>query len=431
MKTEPPLRPSLARLIEAVEFQLGPEEKAKVMFRRCLTNTLDTTVRRQSDGTTHVITGDIPAMWLRDSTAQLRPYLLLAREDQEISDMIAGLVRRQFSFIAIDPYANSFNEHPSGDAWARDLPAPGPWVWERKYEVDSLCSPLQLAYLLWRNTGRTDHFDAVYVQGVNTILELWRREQDHENQSSYTFVRPDCPWTDTLSRGGRGALVNSHIGLTWSGFRPSDDACQYGYLVPSNMFAAVVLDQTSEVATQVLHDPVLATRALALSGEIRRGLEAHAQVEHHKYGRVWAYEVDGFGQFNLMDDANVPSLLALPYLGWCASDDPLYLNTRRMVLSDSNPYFFRGLRAEGVGSPHTPEGYIWPIALAIQGLTTPDRDEKLRMIRLLCDTDGGRLLMHEGFHVDDPHRYTREWFSWANAMFCELVLAWCGMEVAS
>lgn len=420
---------TIEKWIRQVKGRLPADSKVGRMFENCYCNTLDTTVKVLEDGTTYVITGDIPAMWLRDSAAQLRPYLLPAAEDEGLADLLVGLVRRSFRFILIDAYANAFNECANGACWERDDTVMNDWVWERKYEIDSLCYPIQLAYLLWRNTGRVDQFDGDFVSGVGRIMEVFRTEQRHEEVSEYHFVRKDSFYTDTLSRGGKGALVNPGIGLTWSGFRPSDDACTYGYLIPSNMFATVVLGYVEEIAAEVLGDEVLRKQAGRLREEIYEGIESYGITEKEGFGRIYAYEVDGFGQFHLMDDANVPSLLAMEYLGYRGRDRQVAENTRRFILSEGNPFYFAGSRAEGIGSPHTPVGYIWHIALAVQGMTADSEDEKIRVLEMLLDTDGGKELMHEGFDVNKPELYTREWFSWANAMFCEFVMEYCGLQV--
>jgi len=420
---------SMEKLIADINVKLGNDDKLIKMFENCYTNTLDTTVKRLDDGTTYVITGDIPAMWLRDSVCQLRPYYVLAAEDEEIADMIEGLVRRQMKYILIDPYANAFNEEANGNCWEKDETEMNDWVWERKYEIDSLCFPIQMSYLLWKNTGRTSQFDAEFVEAVRTIIDLWKVEQDHENKSPYNFIRRNCYFTDTLTRDGKGTLVKSNIGLTWSGFRPSDDACIFGYLIPSNMFAVVVLEYVEEIANEILGDKELAKEARELADEIRAAIEEHGTVNHEIFGKVYAYEVDGFGNYNLMDDANVPSLLSASYLGYVDEDDEVYQNTRKMILSEANPYFYKGDVAKGIGSPHTPINYIWHISLAMQGLTNKDKDYKKEILETMKRTDGDTGLMHEGFHVDDPSKYTREWFSWANAMFSELVLDYCGYTV--
>lgn len=420
---------SIEKILQKVEEKLKDEQKIFEMFKNCYTNTLDTTVKSMSDGTTYVITGDIPAMWLRDSAAQLRPYLIAAKDDPAIADILIGLSKRQFMYIQIDPYANAFNEENNGNCWENDDTDMNGWVWERKYEVDSLCYPLQLAYLIWKNTGRTDHFNESFKAGAERILEVFRVEQCHEESSSYHFVRQNTYYTDTLSRDGKGALVKSDVGMTWSGFRPSDDACAYGYHVPSNMFAVVVLGYLEEIAGEIFNDINLKNEAEKLKKEIYDGIEICGITKTEEFGDVYAYEADGYGQYNLMDDANVPSLLSMEYIGYKGKDKEVAENTRRYILSEANPYYYTGSKAAGIGSSHTPAKYIWHIALAVEGLTEKSDEKKLEILRMLAETNGGTGFMHEGFYADDDAIYTREWFSWANAMFSELVLDYCGYHV--
>jgi hypothetical protein len=393
------------------------------MYRRCFASTWDTTLQTV-DGTTFLITGDIPAMWLRDSSAQVYHYVPYAGRYPEAAQAISGLLKRQFYYITLDPYANAFNRtaddrHGFEDntSWS-DLQKP--WIWERKYEVDSLCYPIRLAYAFWKQTGNTDWCDETCRHALETILKTWKTEQYHEEQSSYRFVRQNCPPSDTLIRNGKGAPV-VYTGMTWSGFRPSDDACMYGYLIPSNFFAVRSLDQLTEIARSILYDPEICEKAEQLRAEIRDGLDRFAVVDHPDFGPVFTYETDGLGHHLLIDDANVPSLLSLPYLGCVPLDDPIYLNTRRMILSSQNPYYYRGKAACGVGSPHTPRNYIWPISLCVQGLTSDDKDEITELLNTLETLDAGTFLMHEGVHKDDPAQYTRSWFAWANSIFSEFV----------
>ena len=398
------------------------------VFVNCYTNTLNTTVKRMENNMTHVITGDIPAMWLRDSAAQLRPYIFLAKENEEIRELIAGLVRRQFMCITIDEYANAFNEAPNGACWEKDDPDQNPWVWERKFEVDSLCYPLQLAYLLWKNTGCTTQFEGDFQAGVEKILEVFTTEQYHEEKSHYRFNRNNGYYRDTLSRDGKGALVKSGTGLIWSGFRPSDDACTYGYLIPSNMFAVVALGYLEEMEREIFHNEELAERAKALKEEIQEAIETIGKTFTEEFGMVYAYETDGYGMYNLMDDANVPSLLAMSYLGY-KGEPEVSQNTRRFLLSEANPFYFKGAKAAGIGSPHTPSNYIWHIAMAIQGLTIETREEKLEILKNMAATTGGKGVMHEGFCCEDDSKFTRAWFSWANAMYAELFLDYMGYQL--
>lgn len=419
---------SMKKLISSVNEHFPNDKKLQEMFAQCFINTYTTTLKPQEDGTTFVITGDIPAMWLRDSAAQVRPYLILAEEDEQIAEMIEGVVSKQFQFINHDPYANAFNETSNGKGHQGDLTDMTPYIWERKYEVDSLCYPLQLAYLLWKSTGRTSHLNDSYQAGLKSILNVWKVEQNHENKSSYRFERENVRQSDTLTRSGMGSEVIK-TGMTWSAFRPSDDACHYGYLVPANMFAVVALKYSAEICLQVLLDSDLAKECMQLASEIEEGIEKYSVINHPVYEEMYVYETDGRGGYNLMDDANVPSLLSMPYLGYCDFNDRIYQNTRHFLLSRDNPYYYEGKAASGIGSPHTPDHYIWHIALAIQGMTAQEESEKQRILSVFKETDGDTGYMHEGFNSDDPKEYTREWFSWANSMFSEFVLSLCGYTV--
>ena len=390
-------------------------------FNACFADTLTTTVKRHDDGTTFLLTGDIPAMWLRDSTAQLRPYLALAAKDDDIANLIAGLVRQQFRYITIDPYANAFNEEPNGASWDKDDQSDfsSPWLWERKYEVDSLCYPIQLAWMLYANTGNTGHFDAEFIAGVKKILDVFETEQHHE-RSPYFFIRDTDIPTESLSNNGKGSPV-AYTGMTWSGFRPSDDACKFGYLIPSNMMAVVALGYAVELLQAGYEDKVLEERCRGLAADIQDGIETYGVYGHPKYGRIYAYETDGFGNYNLMDDANSPSLLSIPYLGYKPAEDPIYQNTRRFVLSPDNPYYYVGQAAQGIGSPHTPPRYIWHISLVMQILTSTDEAEKQQCLEMLSRTHAGTNFMHEGFDADDPTKFTRPWFAWANTLFAQML----------
>ena len=399
---------------------LGRHPKAVEVFEQCFLNTLQTTTRWLEDGSAFVFTGDIPAMWLRDSSAQVKHYLPYCGQDETLRRLIVGLIRRQTQYILIDPYANAFNQQPNGHGHGEDQTEQNPWVWERKYEIDSLCYPVQLAYLYWRQSGSVEVFDGDFLRAMRTILALWRREQRHGEMSPYRFARTDCPDSDTLRNDRRGMPVN-YTGMTWSGFRPSDDACQFHYLVPANMFAVVVLGYMAAIARDIYADAELEASATALQREIEYGIHTYGMVAHSRFGKMYAYETDGFGNYNLMDDANVPSLLSIPYLGYTRADDPVYQNTRRFLLSEENPHYHRGSHAQGIGSAHTPPRHIWPMGLTMQALTSDDAVEIEGLLDMLLRTDAGTGFMHESFHCDDPAVYTRAWFGWANSLFCELV----------
>lgn len=389
------------------------------LVKQCFLNTIDTTVKELKEDEYFVITGDIEAMWLRDSSFQVMHYVPFASEDEKLRQILRGIIEKQTQQILIDPYANAFNERPDGRGH-QDLTERSDWVWERKYELDSLCAPIYLAHAYWKETGCSDIFTEEYEAMMDRLLQVIETEQNHEN-SSYTFERFGCPETDTLPLKGRGRPV-SWTGMSWSGFRPSDDCCTYGYLIPANMMAVTALRYAEEMAAAGFLNDRLAGRITRLKEQIQEGIERFAVVEHPRFGRIYAYETDGFGHYNLMDDANSPSLLAMPYLGYCAENDEYYRNTRRFVLSEENPYYYRGTAAEGVGSPHTPENYIWHIAVVMRALTSADREEILLCLKQLAETHAGLCYMHESFDKDDPERFTRSWFAWANSLFSALML---------
>jgi hypothetical protein len=402
-----------------------------LLFKNCYPNTLETTTKILDDGSAFVITGDIHAMWLRDSAAQVHHYLPVARENPELADIIEKMINRYSIYLTKDPYANAFNENgddPNRGA-IEDITFRSPWVWERKYEVDSLCSVLFIAYKFWKKVGRTSHFTAAFKNSMNIILDLWETEQYHAEKSTYTFERPN-PWksSDTMTRGGKGEPVG-YTGMTWSAFRPSDDACIYNYLIPSEMYAVVTLGYAAEIAEEIYQDSELAARCRKLASEIDEGIQKFGIVEDPDFGKIYAYETDGLGNYNLMDDANVPSLLSIPYIGYRDKEDPIYQNTRRFILSKKNPYYYEGKILHGIGSPHTNPDCVWPIALVLQGLTTDNQDEIEEILSMLVASHDNTFFMHESIHVDNPHDFSRTWFAWANSIFSELVLKYAGFEI--
>lgn len=424
---------ALEHLIQETEQKLKQANPNLLpLFRQCFLNTIETTVELLDDDTTFVITGDIPAMWLRDSTAQVRHYLRLAKDDSSIRRVIRGMIRRQVQHLLIDPYANAFNQSANGHGHQTDKTQMHPAVWERKYELDSLCYPVQLIKDYVDATQDRSIFDENLHQMLRSIISVMQTEQRHDEQSSYSFERlgKDHPQSDTLPFDGKGTRTN-FTGMVWSGFRPSDDACKFGYLVPANMFAVVILQWVIDFARDIYHDETLVKAAEKLRAEIHFGIQTYAIVNHPKFGHIYAYETDGYGNYNLMDDANVPSLLSLPYLGYCSADDPLYCATRAFILSDDNPYFFRGSLAEGVGSPHTERGYIWHIGITMQALTSTDPAEQNRLIDMLIATTAGTNFMHESFDPNQPENYSRSWFAWANSLFAEFILRWLNSSAQS
>lgn len=401
------------------------DPKLKWMFENCYPNTLDTTVKFQMKGKkpdTFVITGDIEAMWLRDSSAQVWPYLQLLKQDKELQLLVAGLINRQAQCILLDPYANAFNDGPKGSYWETDNTQHMiKELHERKWEIDSLCYPIRVAYYYWLLTGDTSVFDTDWHNAMQLVVKTFKEQQRKDGLGPYSFMR-DCDRpTDSQINGGFGAPVKP-VGLIVSAFRPSDDATQYGFLIPSNMFAVVSLRQLAEIENKVYGNADFAGQCLELASEVDEAIQKYGVVNHPVAGKIYAFEVDGFGNSLCMDDANVPSLLGAPYLGYCKADDSLYQNTRKFVWSDNNPYFFKGKAGEGIGGPHVGLDYAWPMSIIMKGLTTGDAAELKECLTLLRNTDADTGFMHESFHVDNPAKFTRSWFAWTNTLFGELIV---------
>ncbi len=400
-------------------------EKLRWMFENCFPNTLDTTVHYRTDeegnDDTFVYTGDIHAMWLRDSGAQVWPYVQFANRDPELQKLLAGVIRRQFKCIIIDPYANAFNDGPADSEWKSDRTQMKDELHERKWEIDSLCYPVRLAWHYWKTTGDASIFDEQWIEAAKIIVQTFREQQRKDDRGPYRFQRRTERGTDTMINNGWGSPVKP-VGLIASAFRPSDDSTTLLFLVPSNFFAVQALSYMSEILAKVNGEFDLAGECIELGVEVEEALKKYAVHEHPKYGPIYAYEVDGFGTQVLMDDANVPSLLAMSYLGSVAADDPVYLNTRNYVWSEDNPYFFRGAAGEGIGGPHIGFDMIWPMSIMMKAFTSTDDDEIRRCMQMLVDTDGGTGFMHESFDKNDPDKFTRKWFAWANTLFGELVI---------
>lgn len=412
---------AVERAIERVSADMADAELAW-MFANCLPNTLDTTVefgRRLGKPDTFVITGDIHAMWLRDSTAQVWPYVRFAGEDEHLAGMLEGVIRRQAFCVTIDPYANAFNRTPQPGPWHGDQTEMNALIHERKWEIDSLCSVIRLSHGFHAATGRGDWMDQAWLSAMRLIVKTFRQQQRIDRRGPYRFQRVGADPKDTLYCDGWGVPARP-CGLIFSGFRPSDDACFFPLLIPSNLYAVTSLRQLAELATTA-GDQALASDAAELAGEVAAAVVEHGVVERDGK-RLYAYEVDGYATALLADDANLPNLLSLPYLGCVDVDDEVYRNTRAFVLSEDNPFFYRGPAAEGVGGIHVGPGMVWPMSIVTRALTSSDDDEIRQCLRWLKTTHAGTGLMHEAFRCDDPAMFTRPWFAWANTLFGELIL---------
>jgi len=413
---------AVEKVIAEIKGNIGNKELAW-MFENCFPNTLDTTVDFSIiDGKpdTYVITGDIDAMWLRDSSAQVWPYLPLCKEDEDLKQMIKGVIIRQTKCILKDPYANAFYKNDKKKSeWQSDHTSMERGIHERKWEIDSLCYPIRLAHGYWKQTGDTSPFDDIWADAMRLVVKTFKEQQRIDSKGPYSFMRKTEYATDTQPMAGYGYPVRPN-GLICSAFRPSDDATIYPYLVPSNFFAFASLGQLLTLVSAAKQN--FDTDSVdKLMNQIVTGLDNDAKIKNGKFGEIFAYEVNGFGSRNLMDDANVPSLLSLSYLIPTMHSDEVYKNTRKYILSEENPFFYKGKAGEGIGGPHVGADYIWPISITMRGLTSTDDDEIKKCLKMLQHSHAGTGFMHEAFHKDDASKYTRPWFAWANTLFGEFI----------
>ena len=397
------------------------------IFSNCLPNSLDTTIMTASSNDSFVITGDIPAMWLRDSTNEVLPYLAFAANDSALAAMLRGVVLRQARSVIMDQYANAFNIADNGNGHQDDprTPPMTRGVFEGKYELDSLAAVLRSSvYYLNATADASLLADGDWLTAMELIMATITVQQNSTAEDgdhpAYKFARPGSP-----------AYPNApaaRCGLSKCGFRPSDDNTVLPFLISATAMASVELARLAAIAGAAgggsARLAAIAACAAALSAELRAAVLALALHVPPSGGgaAIYAYEIDGFGNFSFADDSNVPSLLSLPYLGWCARDDPAYLATRAYLLSPRNPYFYTGSVASGIGSPHTPGGYIWPMALAMQALTSTDDAEIATCLTYLKRSALATGFMHESFSANNAAQYTRPWFAWANAVFGQLIV---------
>jgi uncharacterized protein len=351
----------------------------------------------EDDATTYVQSGDIPAMWLRDSSAQTIPYIRFQTAYPVLRARFAGVIERNARNILTDPYANALQSDYA--------------VWERKWEVDSLAWPVILASVYWRSTQDRTVFTPDLHRSLAAVVSTYDCETHHHACSHYEY--PELTYSvDEYNEG---------TGLIWGAFRPSDDPVEYRFNIPQNALAAVALRDIVELAADGYGDRSLADRSQGLAARVQTGIELYGRFyDSARHAWMYAYETDGFGKYNLMDDANIPNLTTLPYIDWCSPFDPTYLSTRAFTLSMDNPFYFSGRYAQGLGSPHTPYGYVWPLGIIGRALTATSSIEVATAITTLAETDGESGLIHESFYPDGYWRYTRPEFGWANALGAEL-----------
>ena len=362
-----------------------------------LFHTLFSDFYSESDHTTYVQTGDIPAMWLRDSSAQTLPYVRFSNAYPILSVRFAGVIERNAKNIAVDPYANAFR--------------PDYGVWERKWEAGSLAWPIVLAWVYRQQTQQRMLYTGALHRALRKAVDTWRCEQLHAQCSRYTFPGVDLRMP-----------YNTETGMIWSAFRPSDDRVKYPFNIPQEMLVVVALQDAARLAVDGYGDRDLANEAHSMASQVALGIMRYGCVWNSSYGGwMYVYETDGLGHDLYMDDANVPNLTSAPYLGWSSAYDSAYLNTRAYTLSPRNPYYFRGAYAEGLGSPHTPDGFVWPLGVIARALTATSASETAASITMLAETDSNDGLIHESFWPDGYWLFTRAYFGWANALYAELL----------
>lgn len=433
--------PSVEKVIEEVTSRMEDKDLARI-FENAFPNTLDTTVRWHVDGSakrlnpkfgttegvwegaqSFIVTGDINAEWLRDSTNQLAQYQALAKRDKKLEKLILGAINTQVEFVIESPYCNAFQPPPPSQEPAvsngqlDDVhPVYEPSrVFECKYELDSLAHFLALGTQFHKHTGSKAFLTARWYTALETVLEVLEQQAKPTFNAStgkfekneYTFRRKTNIGTETLNLGGVGNPLNNGTGLIRSAFRPSDDATILGFFIPANAMMAVELKRTAEILKSAKKDE-LAKKVQSRGESIENGVWEHGVIKHKYYGDVFAFEVDGYGSAIIMDDANVPSLLALPLMGFVKDDDKTYQNTRKMILEKAgNPYYLTGKGFAGIGGPHVGLQHAWPISRLVQAMTSDDDDEILDALHAVRDSS--RLgLVHESINVDRVYDFTRK-----------------------
>ncbi|KAJ1723935.1 hypothetical protein LPJ53_001744 [Coemansia erecta] len=442
--------PLIDQLIADVSGQITDPD-IRQLFSNTMPSTLDTAVAWHTANSsagdapypyTFVITGDINAQWTRDSTNQLLPLLPYVAAEHGLQALVAGLVNMQAEQMSAYPFANAYKPPrrsrltPGENSWAKSdrvVPAfDAAKVYEAKFEIDSIAAFFKLSAAYWRQTGSAEMLDlSVWRAAVGSCLKLLARLQmptygaeGRLGDPVVRFARTAASATETSFGNGRGNPVR-YTGMVRSLFRPSDDAVILPFLVPANAMLSVELVHLADMLdalniTDAAHTDSLVARRLA--AEIRQGILDHAVYSHPTYGSVYVYETDGYGSQLVMDDANVPSLLSLPYLGFVPKDDPIYRNTRRLVLSTDNPWFFNGSDISGIGSPHTGFHRVWPMSIAVAALTSDNKQEIVEAVGMLARTTAGLGLMHESVDMDDPTNFSRPWFAWCNGVVSELII---------
>ncbi|WPG98010.1 meiotically up-regulated protein [Acrodontium crateriforme] len=419
----------------------------KRLFENTYPNTLDTAVKWKGTAAgsdeelTFLITGDINAMWLRDSSNQMQSYLPLLKasnSSDSLASLYRGVVNLHARYLLIDPYCNSFQPpiesgiKPSTNGAASNDNVKPQYstgqVFECKYEIDSLAAFLEVSTNYYTATQDSSFFKKYqWVEAVNTILQVAQDQMiptyssnGSVNTLAYTFSRQTDRASETEENDGTGNPFQSGTGLVRSFFRPSDDSTIFQGFIPGNMMFSRYLASTADIADSI-GEHSLASKMKSLAAGIKKAINQHGVV-NTPHGPIYAYEVDGYGSQNIMDDANIPSLLSAPFFGFLDKRDMIYQNTRKLLLSSGNPYWMSGPAFTAIGGPHNGPGFGWPMASIMRIATTDDDSEITQQLQQLVSSTDGLGLIHESIYESDATRWTRQWFSWANGLFGQIIL---------
>lgn len=420
------------------------------LFENAFPNTLDTAIKwkgyaanNTDEELTFIITGDINAMWLRDSSNQMQSYLPLLNNsaaNNSIASLYRGVINLQARYLLTSPFCNSFQPPvesgipPADNSAASDDVVVPPYnnasVFECKYELDSLAAFLEISTNYYAGTNDLAFFSKYqWVQAVEAVLSVARAMMTSTyaangsvNTSPYSFTRMTDRASETLENDGIGNPVQSGTGLVRSAFRPSDDATIFQFLIPANMMFSRYLNSSAQIMNAIPGQTDLANEMSALASSLHSSISDHGITSNSRYGNIYAYEVDGYGSQNLMDDANIPSLLSAPFLGYLDEEDEVYQNTRKFILSASNPYYMQGPVINSVGGPHDGPGYAWPMASIVRIFTTDNDTEITNALQEILSSTDRLGLIHESINTRNQSDWTRQWFSWANGLFGQMVL---------
>ncbi|KAJ7616584.1 Six-hairpin glycosidase-like protein [Roridomyces roridus] len=444
MRPDPACRTFNSSAVEKVVANLTSRMKdpdLARLFENTYTNTLDTTVKWFNENLTFVVTGDIPAEWLRDSSNQFKVYLPLVKQDQALQDLSRGVINLQAQYIGEYPYCNAFQPPPesglpaeccSGDTGAAVSPPDNlTIVWTCGYELDSVLSFLQLSRLYYQYSQDKSIFtfnNGAWFSAVENIMQLIHDQAIPTYDAAgnvISFYNISGPNQQYMKNDGRGPpKANTglivYIGTT---YRPSDDVVAFPYNIPHQAMAVVELRALAALLKEVGLRPDIQSEATTRASTVEAALWKWGTVLTKDWGEVFAYEVDGYGGTAMQDDPNVPSLVSIPYLGFVNATNNVYANTRKMVLStQGNPYYGFGPMIRGVSSPHIDEKHVWPMGLITEVVTSTEDSDILVKLEYLKNTTTGLGLMHESVNTHDGSDYTRPWFAWANSYFGEAIL---------